>query len=133
MINLITKNVIGVKVKVVIITYIMCQLVTTVYVWIRIIQAYHHQVVLLLERICTYYFIWTKHYFRNNPWDTLSLLSSKTPLSDICDCNIYGTATCQMDTGECTCHTGFTGDKCDTCADGYEEDGTDCSKYIVYT
>ena len=50
-----------------------------------------------------------------------------------CQCDIIGSnsTSCDID-GNCTCKTGYTGEKCDTCLSGYFQDYSGICQGIVY-
>ena len=58
-------------------------------------------------------------------WDRLilscELIFFIFTISSECLCNTVGSVdtSCTDDGGVCTCNTGYTGTKCDTCADGW--------------
>ena len=50
-----------------------------------------------------------------------------------CECDISGSNSTSCDTvGNCTCKSGFTGEKCDTCLSGYFQDTSGICQGIVY-
>ena len=52
-----------------------------------------------------------------------------------CNCNQAGSENdvCDGNTGECSCKTGFTGNKCDKCYPGYFGFPNCISKYLLFS
>ena len=52
-----------------------------------------------------------------------------------CGCNSSGTtdssSTCDDNSGECSCQTGYSGTKCDECSSGYKLSGSTCIEGIL--
>merc|ERR1719414_1184146 len=49
-----------------------------------------------------------------------------------CDCELAGTDYCDYDTtGECVCLPNVTGDKCDTCKEGFYDITTSCNSTLI--
>ena len=51
-----------------------------------------------------------------------------------CLCNTFGSedTNCSNDEGVCTCKEGYTGDKCDSCAEGYFQVNNDCISKLMF-
>ena len=51
-----------------------------------------------------------------------------------CLCNTFGSedTNCSNDEGICTCKEGYTGDKCDSCAEGYFQVNNDCISKLMF-